>query len=292
MAVLVSVIIPCFNHGKYLAQRINSVLNQTFTDFEILLLDDCSTDNSLAIMNDYAHNQHITLIETNKTNSGSPFIQWQKGLKNAKGKYIWIAESDDFAAVDFLEKQITILEKNIEIGLCFSASNWVDAQNNTIEVPSHEADSWLKKGNDLIKNEFSIGCPIYNASSAIFRKKLVQKVDFEQITQFKFTGDWLFWVQILKDTEVYHLGERLNFFRRHAENVSTASNKEGLQFSEGFRVVKYIFEKHSIPFFKKRKIMAKWAANVKNNKTILAKKALKLLPFEVNLWYWLLMVIK
>lgn len=285
---LVSVIIPCYNHAKYLRQRIDSVMHQSFTDFEVILLDDCSTDNSFEIMQEYANAEHVAHIITNKTNSGTPFIQWQKGLELAKGKYIWIAESDDFASNDFLEKQLEILENNTAIGICFSASSWVDIDNNIIETPEHEAANWLKTGNQLIIEEFTVGCPIYNASSAVFKRELVSKTNFDLITQFKFTGDWLFWVQIAKDTQVYHLGERLNFFRQHTQNVSTESNKLGLQFSEGIKVVNYILANHTVSFYKKRKIMAKWAAKVKANQSISAKKALELLPAEVKFWYWLL----
>lgn len=285
---LVSVIIPCYNHAKYLRQRIDSVLHQSFTDFEVILLDDCSTDNSFDIMQEYANSEPVAHIITNNTNSGTPFIQWQKGLKLAKGKYIWIAESDDFASNDFLEKQLEILENNTAIGICFSASSWVDIDNNIIEMPEHEAANWLKTGNQLIIEEFTVGCPIYNASSAVFKRELVSKTNFDLITQFKFTGDWLFWVQIAKDIQVYHLGKRLNFFRQHTQNVSTESNKLGLQFSEGFKVVNYILANHTVSFFKKRKIMAKWAAKVKANHSISAKKALELLPAEVQFWYWLL----
>lgn len=289
---LVSVIIPCYNHAKYLRQRIDSVLNQSFTDFELILLDDSSTDNSFEIMQQYAHIETVAHIITNKTNSGTPFIQWQKGLKLAKGKYIWIAESDDFASNDFLKKQLEILESNKAIGICFSASNWVDIDNKIIETPAHEAFNWLKTGNQLVIDEFTVGCPIYNASSALFRLEMVSKTNFDLITQFKFTGDWLFWVQIAKDTQVYHLGERLNFFRQHSQNVSTESNKLGLQFSEGFKVVNYIMAHHPISFFKKRKIMAKWASKVEANQFVSVKKALELLPPEVQFWYWILPVFK
>jgi glycosyltransferase involved in cell wall biosynthesis len=289
---LVSVIIPCFNHGKYLRQRIETVINQTVSDIEVFLLDDCSTDNSWEIMQEYRSNSKVVYIHRNEKNSGSPFIQWQNGIDIAKGKYIWLAESDDFAALNFLEKHIEVLENNSEIGLSFSPSNWIDTQNNIIDEPNHEAKSFLKNGNDLIVNDFTKGCLIYNASSAVFRKNLIESIDFQVINSYKFTGDWLFWVQLIGSTKVNRTSERLNYFRRHTENVSTKSNKLGLQFSEGFKVVKYIFENHKVSFLQKRKIYMNWASKVKQNTSIEAKKALNLLPNEVGFWYILLPILK
>jgi glycosyltransferase involved in cell wall biosynthesis len=103
---LVSVIIPNYNHAAYLNERIDSVLNQTFRDFEVILLDDCSTDNSREIIESYRGHEKISQIEYNEVNSGSTFIQWKKGLDLAQGDWIWIAESDDVASNEFLSNAI------------------------------------------------------------------------------------------------------------------------------------------------------------------------------------------
>lgn len=78
--VEVSVIIPNYNYARFLQQRIDSVLAQTYTDYEIILLDDASTDDSVSILNHYKTNSRITHLEINSVNTGSPFAQWQKGL--------------------------------------------------------------------------------------------------------------------------------------------------------------------------------------------------------------------
>ena len=92
---LISIIIPNYNHALYLKQRIDSVLNQTFQDFELIILDDCSTDNSREIIERYRGNPKITQIIYNKKNSGGVFKQWIKGIEKVKGEYVWIAERDD-----------------------------------------------------------------------------------------------------------------------------------------------------------------------------------------------------
>ena len=86
---MISVIIPNFNYAHYLKQRIQSVLNQTYTDIEVILLDDCSTDNSLEVMREFSDSR-IVGVFPNEVNTGSPFRQWQKGIEMAKGEYIWI----------------------------------------------------------------------------------------------------------------------------------------------------------------------------------------------------------
>lgn len=92
MHPLVSIIIPNYNHAKYLDERIESCINQTFQDFEIIILDDCSPDNSKEVIEKYRNHPKVTNIIYNTTNSGSTFIQWNKGFEPAKGKYIWIGE--------------------------------------------------------------------------------------------------------------------------------------------------------------------------------------------------------
>ena len=77
----VSVIVPNYNHARFLPKRIESILNQTFQDFELILLDDCSTDDSRSILSSYASDPRVT-IEFNKVNSGSTFKQWNKGVRS------------------------------------------------------------------------------------------------------------------------------------------------------------------------------------------------------------------
>ena len=91
----VSIIVPNYNHEKYLDERIQSILNQTYQDFEIIILDDCSTDNSKFVIEKFRNNEHVSHIVYNEQNSGSTFKQWERGFELAKGELIWIAESDD-----------------------------------------------------------------------------------------------------------------------------------------------------------------------------------------------------
>jgi len=104
----VSVVVPNYNHARYLQQRIDSILSQTYQDFELILLDDCSTDHSRDILASYRENPKVR-IEYNDENSGTVFKQWNKGVRMARGRYIWMAESDDFADPRFLARMVPIL---------------------------------------------------------------------------------------------------------------------------------------------------------------------------------------
>src|SRR5215469_17881071 len=104
----VSVVVPNYNHAQFLPKRIDSILGQSFQDFEVILLDDCSTDDSRSILSQYSAPPRVRL-EFNQTNSGSPFKQWNKGVRLANGKYIWIAESDDYADERLLERLLAVL---------------------------------------------------------------------------------------------------------------------------------------------------------------------------------------
>ena len=125
----VSIIVPNYNHGRFIEERLDSIFNQTFQDFEVILLDDCSTDNSVEILKKYAQNPQVKGLYVNEHNSGSPFAQWRKGIAFASGEYIWIAESDDIAAPDFLEVLVPLLSANPKRGIAFCRSWIIDEQS-------------------------------------------------------------------------------------------------------------------------------------------------------------------
>ncbi len=104
---------------KFLKQRLDSVLGQTFKDFDVLILDDASTDSSLNVIREYSADARVRVIQ-NETNSGSPFKQWNRGIDETSGEYIWIAESDDFAENTFLEKLVRVLDDDPRVGIVYS----------------------------------------------------------------------------------------------------------------------------------------------------------------------------
>jgi glycosyltransferase involved in cell wall biosynthesis len=283
----VSVILPNYNHQDYIETRIESILNQDFKDFELIILDDASSDKSPENIRKFLSDSRIKEFIINDQNSGSTFIQWEKGIQKATGEYIWIAESDDIADSRFLSELIGVLDNNPKIGVAFCPSIWIDDKGEKILEPDHESDEETWQGNELIQNEFLAGNLIYNASSAVFRKDLIKKVNFSQISQFRYTGDWLFWVQVVANVNVHRIGKRLNFFRRHANNVSFKSEKDGLQFIEGIKIALNIFKNYPISWSKKRKTMLYWTKKLFLTENLDPAMVLPKMPLEVRAYFTL-----
>ncbi|MDR1707138.1 MAG: glycosyltransferase [Prevotella sp.] len=238
---MVSVILPTYNHAPYLKQRIDSILNQTYQDFELIILDDCSPDNSREIIESYRNNLHISHIIYNETNSGSTFMQWEKGIQLAKGEYIWIAESDDFADVTFLEKTMnSIYEFNS--AFCFSLTSIVDKDNNEVMKQPPMLHGKSINLNQFTKGYLLFSNPICNASMVVFRKDALDETVWNRITEFRYCGDWLLWGSFKggANTTVSEVKEYLNFFRTHSVNVSNKSEINGLGIIEGYKVSKII----------------------------------------------------
>lgn len=226
---LVSIIVPSYNHYNYLEQRLESIFNQTYPNFEVILLDDCSSDKSQEILLEYAKNPRVSHCVFNDTNSGNTFIQWNKGIELAKGEYIWIAESDDFCELSFLEKLTKPLIEDDKTALAF-------CQSNSVDEKSKITGSWLNHTNNLDAdlfltnfvmkgNEFTERFLIYknvipNASGVVFRKKsAVQLENLDVDPALKTCGDWFFYLKMLINSKVAYIHKSLNNFRYHSGSV-------------------------------------------------------------------------
>jgi glycosyltransferase involved in cell wall biosynthesis len=237
---LVSVIIPNYNHAPYLKQRIDSVLDQTYQNYEVIILDDKSTDESLDIIETYRSHPKVVLIEYNEVNSGSTFRQWKKGLDLAKGEWIWIAESDDVADERFLEKSAHNFKGT---DLIYCNSNIIDENGDPIELYgftnmpyklsySDFQQNFVIKGHEFVEKWLTADNFIPNASAVLFKRSLLNmailKRDiFKDITQMKLMGDWYFWIILAHhSTYLAYLEEPLNHFRNHSNNVRSRTIKQ------------------------------------------------------------------
>src|SRR5258706_4618031 len=201
--MLVSVIIPNYNHEKFLRQRIETVLSQTYKDFEVIILDDCSADGSRDIIEAYKQNPKVCSISYNKTNSGSGFKQWKKGIELAKGELIWIAESDDWCKNNFLETLVTAFEKNESCVVAFAQSYFVGNKDVIKGHSDHiSPNSGYISGELFFKTRLVFGCTIFNASMAVFKKEFAMLVP-EQFTEFRLCGDSFFWINLVQYGEVF-----------------------------------------------------------------------------------------
>jgi glycosyltransferase involved in cell wall biosynthesis len=249
----VSVILPNYNHSQFLKKRIDSILNQSFQDFELIILDDCSTDSSKEIIEAYSSNLKVTNVVYNLTNSGSTFRQWKKGIQLAKGKYIWFAESDDYAHADFLENLVSILEKHSNAGLIFCNSHIINAEDTIID----NTNDWTQQyaatqkedkitylnGYDFCRDHLFLLCRIPNASAVVFKREIVVDNLYWIDENLKNSGDWKLWLNIALHADLIWMNKDLNYFRKHANNVT---NSQQYLKPEALSILKEIINNKSL----------------------------------------------
>jgi glycosyltransferase involved in cell wall biosynthesis len=225
MAASVTIIVPNFNHARFLSQRLDSILAQTFKDYELIVLDDASTDGSGEVLAHYAKQAPIHLV-MNEKNSGSPFIQWRRGAQLASGKYLWIAESDDYADPRLLEVLVSEIHHNPNVGLAYCQSFSVDERGQLLgiwedwrePVSDRWNHSYVNKGRDEVARFFVQRNTIPNASAVLVRKDLLLQAT-RHVEWMRLCGDWLTWARVLMRADVAFVAEPLNYFRSHGRSV-------------------------------------------------------------------------
>lgn len=241
---IVSIIVPNYNHSAFLPQRLESVFQQTFQDFEVILLDDASTDNSVEILRRYSNHSKVSHFQVNKINSGNAFKQWKNGISLAKGEFIWIAESDDFCELTFLEEIISRINDNHV--LAYSATVNINEKAEVLGLNEWalglDPARWLRdhenNGKEEIKNYLRYRNTIPNASAVIFRKESFQSIPFS--VSMGFCGDWLFWTEILKKGSIIYVSRPLNYFRKHSSTTRVIKSfaQEQKRFGEYIKIIK------------------------------------------------------
>jgi glycosyltransferase involved in cell wall biosynthesis len=258
----VSIIVPNYNHYKFLPQRLESIFNQTYQDFEVILLDDCSTDDSRTILEQYRNHPKVTTIGYNEQNSGSTFKQWSKGIGLSTGEYIWIAESDDYCEPEFLSELVPLLDKHTEAGIAYCQSISIDESNNVrhswlkqteIFEPNIWTNSFYIHGSTAIMNFFIFRNVIPNASGTIFRKSAYNSTTGVDTTM-TLVGDWLLWIKMLETADLLFLSKGLNYFREHSNKATGLNTKNYNGLKEQFELYVYIKEKLGITSKQKRKM--------------------------------------
>ena len=211
MQELVSVIMPVHNAEKYLDESIGSVLRQTYPHWELLIVDDCSTDKSPAIIAGYAvQDSRIRYYKTSSP-SGSPCLPRNRGIKAAKGRFIAFLDSDDCWLPTKLEEQLPLFEKP-DVGIVYSdyekMSENGERNQRVVKAPSCANYRQLLLGN-------VIGC-----LTAVYDTAKVGKVYFENHSH----EDYILWLSILKKGYVAQNSGKVSACYRVREH-SVSSNK-------------------------------------------------------------------
>lgn len=230
MSNLISIIVPNYNHATFLRERLDSIFNQTYQNFEVILLDDCSSDDSVKILKEYSENEKVSHFVVNEVNSGSPFKQWYKGISLAKGSWIWIAESDDVADEKFLEVLSQRIKTNT--GLVYTRSLSIDDRSKVNSSyywpdeldPQKWREDYSNNGMEEVCSSLIYRNTIPNASGCLFNKKYIPRIG--DVENYKFAGDWYFWVFLLKQCNLEFVAKPLNKFRSHSGTSRTSKSKE------------------------------------------------------------------
>ncbi len=250
----VSIIVPNYNHSRFLRERLDSIQRQTYRDFECLLLDDASTDGSVEILREYQERLGARLI-INEKNSGTPFAQWNLGVSQARGEYVWLAESDDVAEPNFLETLVECLDRNPQVGVvcCDSiAINELSAPLRKMDraFVGESAEAWSRdfvmSGRAFVTKSLYQGNSIASASAVVFRRDVYVNAGWAN-TEFVIGGDLLQWIKMLMQSDFGFVAQPLSYSRTHARNQRHTNGCNGRMETETMKVQEWVRSQMEIP---------------------------------------------
>lgn len=206
---MISAVLPVFNAGEYVKEAVESILNQSFRDFELLIFDDASTDNSLEILNGFK-DKRIKIFPS-KENKGY-LVYLNDGLTMARGKYIARMDADDISHPLRFEKQFDFMENDPEIGVCGTWIKTFGKVDSLYQYPTaHE---------DIVAEPILGRSSLFGHPSVMMRKSLIDKYNIRYDANFYYAEDYELWMRLRKLTRFANLPEPLLFYRIHGDNVS------------------------------------------------------------------------
>lgn len=270
----ISVVFTSYNHKEYLRQALDSLLAQTFKDFELIIVDDCSTDGSQMILKEYAKKDNRIHLTLNTINSGSYVHSTNQGALLATAPYIIFAQCDDYAEpiqFDRLYKAITFNK----VDVAFSCSKMVDENSSCIGTDfSYRDYSFRKKykNGGLIKKSDAFkylinSCIIPNLSAAIISRELYNALKGLS-SEYLVLADWDFWIRLSKYSDFYYISQPLNNFRQHC-NTIRETVKMTRQWEERFKMCKSVIDiQPEYKTYITDKLVLAWISSLHNNYSI------------------------
>ncbi|MFJ5285031.1 glycoside hydrolase family 99-like domain-containing protein [Pseudomonas sp. NPDC088429] len=228
----VSVLVPNYNHERFLRRRLDSIYAQTYQNIEVILMDDCSTDQSRRVLSEYADKYpDVTIKLFNETNSGGVFRQWAKGIKAATGDLVWIAESDDYCDEHFLQALVRTFEDEA-VMLAYARCEFVTSDEVVMEDEFHiyvsdleGSDKWresyVETAHNEVRTALGIKNTIPNASGVIFKRPVnMPLLDDETWLSMRVAGDWVFYLHLIRGGKIAYSIDGTNFFRRYVGSTA------------------------------------------------------------------------
>lgn len=280
MNPIASVIMASYNHGQFIAESIESVLNQTEINFELIIVDDGSQDNSREIIENYGEKDKRIQAVFHDKNKGISF-SYNDGLDRARGKYVALASSDDIWEKDKLKKQLAILKKNEDLVV------WSEAQViNSKGLPTEKLFTELvkaskrKKSGDIFDE---LVCGNYICAHIIVKRANLNNLRFD--TDLKYINDYKFLIDLAEKYHYHYIKEPLLKYRLHEGNTINSDPYNWRQ--DMIKVGGHIMEKYGSKISDRSKLkvfLALAAANSKLGNKSQARenlyKAAKINPFE------------
>ncbi|MFC1979982.1 glycosyltransferase [Chloroflexota bacterium] len=246
----VSVILLSYNHEKYLTKAIESILGQTFKDFELIVIDDFSKDASAKIINDYAQKDNRIRCLFHESNQGIA-KSLNEGISISGGEYIAYADSDDIWEKERLEVGVEIMDRSPDVGLLHSESIVIDAEGRPAGqrfssiYPSHTGKYSGNLFSTLLRGNFVCG------SSLLVRRVTTEGIHFNK--ELKYLNDWLYCLEVSEKNRFYYVSHSLVRYRVHEGN--TRFDTLGYA-ADNLLMLKIIFEKYPEHIKKDREILA------------------------------------
>ena len=233
----VSVIVPNYNYACYLRERLESIAGQTLPPYEIIVLDDASSDESLKVLHTLrGSTTPEPRVVASASNSGSVFKQWLEGVRRARGEYVWIAEADDLAKPGLLQALLRLMRHDEDVVMAYAQSEQIDECGQVLapDYPAYtdelDAQRWAASYVDTGAAEVSAGMAVKNVipnvSAVVFRRAPlldVMTTHLDEICSYRIAGDWLVYLLLLLRGKVAFEAESLNQHRRHSRSVTLGS---------------------------------------------------------------------
>mgnify|MGYP001614677822 CR=1 FL=1 len=208
----ITVLMPVYNAKKFLNEAIDSILNQTFKNFEFLIINDASTDNSKQIILSYRDSRII--YYENKINLGVAKTL-NIGLALTTSKYIARMDADDISVQNRLEKQVEFMEKNPQVAVCGTWLKLINNENN---------DIWQSPSDHKTIKSLSLFYSSLYHPTVLIRNDVLKRYHLSYNSSFKHVEDYELWVRIMENARVANLKEVLLFHRIHSNHVGTVYN--------------------------------------------------------------------
>jgi glycosyltransferase involved in cell wall biosynthesis len=239
----VSVIVPNYNYERYLEERLGSIARQTHPAMELIVLDDASTDGSVALLQRVLPTLDLDAsLHVNERNSGSVFRQWRKGAELARGDLVWIAEADDSCAPGLLAELVRAFDDpQVVLAYCQSRQVAGDGAILSDDYLDYVADisttkwraPYVEDGQTEIRTALAVKNTLPNASAVLFRRTALLRALQEEehaLDGLRVAGDWVVYLAVLRQGKIAFSPEALNSHRRHEDSVTIASfNQAQLQ---------------------------------------------------------------